>query len=84
MVVARFLRFLAAVACPKLRRSPCLRVAWSVIEGRIPLADVDRVLASLKKTRATLQAPASAYFIRAMQRVFARHGVAWLQQRSDR
>lgn len=74
-------KLMAAVRCPRLRQSPCLRAAWAVIEGRVPLADVDAVLRSLEAARPRLRAPASAYFVQAIKRLFAKRGIPWETER---
>ena len=78
---------LRAVADPLLRKSPCLRVAWSVVEGRIDWSEVELILSSLAEHRrhGRLQTlgpgrtpvTASQYFVGAAMRLFARRGVDW-------
>ncbi len=40
------------VGDPNLHTTPCLRLAWAVVEGRVPLKDVHGLLASLDQARA--------------------------------
>lgn len=63
----------------KLKQSPVLRVAWAVVEGRVPRDRLYRLLGRLDELRASgqLTCPASAYFVRAAQGVFRDFSLDW-------
>lgn len=67
------------VADAKLRQSPVLRVAWAVVEGRLPRERLYRILDRLDKLRqgGELTCPASAYFVVGCKGAFRDLGLDW-------
>lgn len=65
------------VRCPRMRMSPCVRMAWNVVEGRIPLGRISQLLKSLDEADAAgrLQVPRSVYANRGFDRLCAEFGV---------
>lgn len=66
-----------AVNCPKLRLSPCVRIAWHVVEGRVPIGELKRLLANLDRRRRAgeLTTPPSVYFNLGLRRMYRRFGL---------
>lgn len=63
----------------KLRQSPVLRVAWAVVEGRLPRERLYRILDRLDTLRkdGELNCPASAYFVVGAKGAFRDLGLDW-------
>lgn len=74
---------LARVADPQLRATPCLRVAWAIVEGRLPGVRLARVLRQLDdlRGRRELTTAAGAYFCGSMKRIFRELGIPWEKPR---
>ncbi len=68
-----------AVADPRLRDTPKLRVARAIVDGRLPAAELDTILVCLNRKRdaGELVGPPWGYFVGAARRAFANHGLDW-------
>ncbi len=63
---------------PKLRQSPCVRVARAIVEGRLPRSELDLLLAWVdQKSRENAGAQRWSCFAGTAMRIFERHGLAW-------
>ena len=63
----------------KLRASPCLKVAWAIVEGRVKRIDVELILDGLDQLRrkGTLRKEPGAYFTGGAKKLFARKQLDW-------
>lgn len=72
---------LIVAACddPGLKLSPCLTIAWGVVDGRVPMAELDHALARMADLRRKGEITSSpgAYVVRRMQNAFVRHSADW-------
>jgi hypothetical protein len=68
-------RILRAIADPLMRRAPAAKAAWNVIEGRVPMRELDALLRSLENARRAgkLRTNGSTYFNQAIKRLHARY-----------
>jgi hypothetical protein len=68
-----------AVADARLKRSVVSKVAWHVVEGRLPIQVVNRILDQLEAhdRAGTLTAPRWSYFAGTMRRYCHLHGITW-------
>lgn len=76
-VEARAQHIFDRVNCPNMRMSPCLRMAWAIVEGRIDPGEVDELIRNLNKAQGDglLVVPRSVYANRGFDRLCVRHGV---------
>lgn len=67
------------VRCPNLKLCVAVKVAAAIVAGEIKPAVIQEALSELAKVRTAgqLRSPASAYFVGAVKRIFARHGLDW-------
>jgi hypothetical protein len=70
-------RIMRAVRCDRLRRKPCIALAWEVVYGRIPWDEVVDLLRNLREKReaGALRCPESAYLMGGRDRLYRIHGI---------
>jgi hypothetical protein len=63
----------------ELRRAPCVRVAWAVVEGRLPRDRLYRILDRLDvlQREGKLCCDRGAYFVKSVQGAFRDLGLEW-------
>jgi hypothetical protein len=68
-----------AVGDPKLKAVVKVKVACAIVRGELPADIVQEIFAELRARRreGKLTCPAGAYFLRAVQAQFHRHGLIW-------
>lgn len=66
-----------AVNCPNMRKAPCVRMAWHVVEGRIPWPKVATLLSALNdcEREGRLEVPRSVYANKGFDRICRECGV---------
>lgn len=67
------------VNCSRLKVCVAVKVASAIIAGELKATVIEEVFAELDKVRRAglLRSPPSAYFVGAVKRIFARHGLDW-------